>query len=76
MFEGCLLEIMGIYDVTLIDEVPAGNFHFGRHVYEHLQDREGVALSALHSTDSVRDAATAKAAGFTVAGHLDGDRPP
>ena len=71
MFEGCLLEIMGIYDVTLIDEVPAGNFHFGRHVYEHLKDREGVALSALHSTDSVRDAATAKAAGFTVAGHLE-----
>ncbi|GAA6182081.1 VOC family protein [Shimia sp. NS0008-38b] len=71
MFEGCLLEIMGIYDDTLIDEVPAGDFRFGRHVFEHLQEREGVALSALHSTDSMADAATAQAAGFTVAGHLE-----
>lgn len=71
MFDGCLLEIMGIYDETLIDEVPAGEFRFGRHVFEHLQQREGVALSALHSTDSVQDAATAQEAGFTVAGHLE-----
>lgn len=71
MFDGCLLEVMGIYDETLIDEVPAGEFRFGRHVFEHLQQREGVALSALHSTDSVQDAATANAAGFTVAGHLE-----
>lgn len=71
MFDGCLLEIMGIYDETLIDEVPAGEFRFGRHVFEHLQQREGVALSALHSTDSVQDAATAQKAGFTVAGHLE-----
>lgn len=71
MFDGCLLEIMGIYDETLIDEVPAGEFRFGRHVFEHLQQREGIALSALHSTDSLRDAATAQAAGFTVAGHLE-----
>lgn len=71
MFDGCLLEIMGIYDETLIDEVPAGDFRFGRHVFEHLQQREGVALSALHSTDSVRDAETAQAAGLTVAGHLE-----
>ena len=71
MFDGCLLEIMGIYDETLIDEVPAGEFRFGRHVFEHLQEREGVALSALYSTDSVQDAATAKAAGLVVAGHLE-----
>ena len=71
MFDGCLLEIMGIYDETLIDEVPAGEFRFGRHVFEHLQQYEGVALSALHSTDTVKDAATAQAAGFTVAGHLE-----
>ncbi len=40
MFNGCLMEIMGIYDDTLIDALPAGDFHFGRHVYEHLQQRE------------------------------------
>ncbi len=71
MFEGCLIEIMGIYDVSLIDEVPAGDFHFGRHVHEHLMQREGVALSALHSTDSQADARQAQAAGFDVAGHLE-----
>ena len=71
MFDGCLLEIMGIYDEALLDEVPAGDFRFGRHVYSHLEDREGVALTALHSTDSVRDAARAVEAGFTVSGHLE-----
>lgn len=71
MFDGCLLEIMGTYDETLLDEMPAGDFCFGRHVYEHLQQREGVALSALHSTNSVADAQRAKSAGFTVAGHLE-----
>lgn len=71
MFKGCLLEIMGIYDDTLLDEVPAGDFLFGRHVYEHLQTREGIALTALHSTDSQADAQHAAAAGFSVAGHLE-----
>jgi hypothetical protein len=71
MFNGCLIEIMGIYDDSLIDEVPAGDFRFGRHVFEHLADREGVALSALHSTNSVDDASQAETAGFTVAGHLE-----
>jgi len=71
MFDGCLLEIMGMYDDSLIDEVPAGEFRFGRHVFEHLQLREGVALSALHSTDSVADAQRAEEAGFSLAGHLE-----
>jgi hypothetical protein len=71
MFQGCLLEIMGVYDETLIDEVPAGDFRFGRHVYEHLQKREGVALTALHSTDSVADAKFAARAGFRVSGRLE-----
>jgi hypothetical protein len=71
MFDGCLIEIMGIYDDTLLDEIPAGDFRFGRHVHTHLQDREGVALTALHSTDSVADAAHAQQAGFTVSGHLE-----
>lgn len=71
MFDGCLLEIMGVYDEALIDEVPAGDFRFGRHVFEHLQQREGVALTALHSTDTQADAEKAAAAGFQVAGHLE-----
>ena len=71
MFDGCLLEIMGIYDAALIDEVPAGDFHFGRHVYQHLQQREGVALTALHSTNSDADAERAIKAGFNLAGKLE-----
>ena len=71
MFDGCLLEIMGIYDESLIDEVPAGDFRFGRHVYEHLQQREGVALTALHSTNAQKDAQKAKQTGLHVAGHLE-----
>lgn len=71
MFNGCLIEVMGIYDDTLIDEVPAGDFQFGRHVHKHLQEREGVALTALHSTDSESDATFAQDAGFNVAGHLE-----
>ncbi len=71
MFNGCLLEIMGIYDDTLIDEVPAGEFRFGRHVHAHLMQREGIALTALHSTDSEADAHQAQKAGFPPAGHLE-----
>lgn len=71
MFDGCLIEIMGIYDDSLIDEVPAGDFRFGRHVHEHLMQREGVALTALHSIDSQADASRAQEAGFELAGHLE-----
>lgn len=71
MFDGCLLEIMGVFDESLLDEVPAGEFRFGRHVHRHLQQREGVALTALHSTDSVNDAAAAQLKGFDVSGHLE-----
>jgi len=71
MFDGCLLEIMGIYDASLIDEVPAGDFRFGRHVYEYLQQREGVALTALHSTNVEMDAQKAEKAGLHVAGQLE-----
>ncbi len=71
MFEGCLIEIMGIYDDTLLDVNPAGDFHFGRHVHKHIMEREGVALSALHSTDIVADIAHAKSAGLSVSGTLE-----
>lgn len=71
MFEGCLIEIMGVHDTCLLDEIPAGEFRFGRHVYEHLKRREGVALTALHSTNSVADAEHAARAGYRVAGHLE-----
>lgn len=71
MFQGCLIEIMGVHDESLLDQCPAGDFRFGRHVHTHLQMREGVALTALHSTDSAADAERAARAGYDVAGHLD-----
>jgi Glyoxalase-like domain len=71
MFQGCLIEIMGIYDDNLLDKNPAGDFHFGRHIHRYLQAREGVALTALHSTDAHADAATAMRAGLSLAGHLE-----
>ena len=71
MLDGCLIEIMGIYDERLLDACPAGDFRFGRHVYDHLQEREGIALTALHSTDANADAERAKEAGIAVSGHLE-----
>lgn len=71
MFEGSLIEIMGIYDDTLLDLNPAGDFHFGRHIHSHLMEREGVALSALHSTDINSDITHAKNAELTVSGTLE-----
>jgi hypothetical protein len=71
MFDGCLIEIMGMYDESLIDEMPAGNFRFGRHVYSHLMQREGIALTALHCTDWEADVHKAQAAGFKPTGHLE-----
>lgn len=71
MFDGCLIEIMGIFDASLIDENPAGDFKFGRHIYEHLIQREGIALSALHSTNIAADIELAKKAGMPLAGTLE-----
>ena len=71
MFEGCLIEIIGIYDESLIDELPVGDFHFGRHIHDHLAQREGVALTALHSTNTQLDSLKAKQTAFAVAGHLE-----
>ena len=71
IFKDCLLEVMSMYDPILIDAKPAGDFKFGRHVYEHLEAREGVALTALHSTDTIQDADFAKQAGWNVSGHLE-----
>jgi len=74
MFKNCLLEVMGIYDETLQDTKPAGEFRFGRHVMHHLQKREGISLTALHSEHSLRDAQLAEEAGWDVSGHLEFSR--
>ncbi|EKM99136.1 VOC family protein [Acidocella sp. MX-AZ02] len=71
VMERCALELMGIYDETLIDNLEIGGFAFGRHMQEALAEREGMALVALHSTDSRADAATLKARGLISQGPVD-----
>src|SRR5271167_5002154 len=55
MFDRCLLELMGVYDESLIDLLPAGDFRFGRTIRDHLREREGISLLALHSDDAEED---------------------
>lgn len=71
MFEGCLLELMGVYDPTLLDVSAVGDFRFGRHVAQHLAEREGIALQALHSLDAEADAARASKAGLACPGTIE-----
>jgi|GEM_PF-327765 len=71
VFANCLLEIVGIHDERLLDEKPTADFRFGRHVHRHLQEREGVALTALHSLDMKADLERALRSGFEVAGQLE-----
>ena len=71
VMERCALELMGIYDETLIDNLEIGGFAFGRHMQEALAEREGMALVALHSKDSRADAATLKARGLISQGPVD-----
>ena len=47
---------MSVYDESLLDSYAAGDFRFGRFVYDALQEREGVAITALYSEDADRDA--------------------
>ncbi len=65
-----LIEIVSIYDEALLDELPAGDFHFGRHVHHYLQEREGIALTALYSDDAESDAAKIAAQGITCQGTI------
>ncbi len=70
MFDRCLLELMSIYDETLIDLSPAGDFRFGRTIRDHLAEREGVSLLALNSDDAAGDAAIVEARGIACQGTI------
>lgn len=70
IFHDCLVELMGIYDETLIDEKALEGFSFGRTVRDDLRAREGVSLCALHSDDADKDAATLAARGFACQGTI------
>ena len=57
IFRNQLLELAGIGDENLLRSYPAGDFLFGRHVQHWLDEREGVPLSALNSSDAAADEA-------------------
>ncbi|MCQ4160053.1 VOC family protein [Roseomonas sp. GC11] len=70
VLERSALELMGIYDDSLIDEMPVGEFRFGRHMRDALAEREGMSLVALHSRDAAGDRAAMEARGARFNGHI------
>lgn len=70
VLERSALELMGIYDDTLLDALAAGPFRFVRHMHEALREREGPALVALHSRDTQGDASAMAARGIETQGHI------
>jgi catechol 2,3-dioxygenase-like lactoylglutathione lyase family enzyme len=64
------LELMGVYDETLIDALAAGPFRFGRHMRDALAEREGMSLVALHSHDTAADGAAMVARGIASQGPI------
>lgn len=71
VLERSALELMGIYDDTVLDAISAGSFRFGRHMHDALAEREGLSLVALHSRDTAADANAMVERGIETQGHID-----
>jgi catechol 2,3-dioxygenase-like lactoylglutathione lyase family enzyme len=71
MLEDSLLELMSVYDESLIDERPVGGFAFGRYQRDRLAEREGMSLVAVHSKDSQADRAMVESRGAVCQGQVD-----
>ncbi|MBI0435443.1 VOC family protein [Roseomonas sp. KE0001] len=71
VLERSALELMGIYDESLIDGLETGGFRFGRHMRDALAEREGMALVALHSRDVSGDGAAMAGRGIATQGRID-----
>lgn len=65
-----LIELVSIYDESLLDSYTAGEFGFGRFVHDHLQEREGIALTALNSDAAEADAAAVIRRGIKCQGTI------
>jgi catechol 2,3-dioxygenase-like lactoylglutathione lyase family enzyme len=70
VMDKCALELMGIYDESLIDALDAGGFRFGRHMRDALAEREGMSLVALHSQDAIGDGEAFAMRGIRSQGHI------
>lgn len=71
MFDRQALELMGVYDETLLDSHAVGDFRFGRHMADALAEREGVSLVALYSQDATGDRSRLAARGLAAQGRVD-----
>jgi hypothetical protein len=71
MFHQQALELMSIYDDTLLDSHAVGQFRFGRHMADALAEREGVSLVAVFSTDATGDRNRVEARGIQAQGRVD-----
>lgn len=70
VMQRCAVELMGIYDESLIDAMEVGGFRFGRHMRDALAAREGMSLIALHSRDAVGDGEALAVRGIPSQGHI------
>ena len=71
VLERSALELMGVYDESLLDSHAIGDFRFGRHMADALAEREGVSLVALYSEDAPGDRARIEAQGVPTQGRVD-----
>ena len=71
VFDRSALELMGVYDDTLLDSHAIGSFRFGRHMADALVEREGVSLVALYSEDAPGDRARLEKQGLAAQGRVD-----
>jgi catechol 2,3-dioxygenase-like lactoylglutathione lyase family enzyme len=70
VLERSALELMGVYDESLIDGMEVGGFCFGRHMRDALAAREGLSLVALHSRDAIGDGEAFARRGLPSQGHI------
>ncbi len=71
VLERSALELMGVYDESLIDAMDAGGFRFGRHMRDALAVREGLSLVALHSQDVIADGTAFAGRGIPSQGPIE-----
>ncbi|WP_102225709.1 VOC family protein [Acidimangrovimonas sediminis] len=71
IFRDQLFEVVSLGAPELLDGYETGGFRFGRHVERHLREQEGVALTALNSSDAEADEAGLRARGIGVTGTID-----
>lgn len=71
ILERSLIELISVYDATLLGLNQVGDFAFGRTIQNALLEREGVCLVALHSTDIERDQLLFEHRGAKCQGRID-----